>query len=89
MLTVLRNMRALVARPMWYAQVATLSADEDGNVDLADILCLAAATYGTERETCEIGIATHRVIEEMPVRDWKSTQQESLAVIDELIARLN
>lgn len=86
MLEVLTNMRQLVAKSLWYAKVATMSMDDNGDVDVSDILLVAALTYTTEACALTIGLSLPDVITNMPEKHWASTRDYTLDVIDALIA---
>jgi hypothetical protein len=81
------KMRQLVANPLWFAQVATMSVTDTGDIDVGDILAVAAFTVTDEAGALEIAMATQKVAEDVVVTGcYKDAHTFVLGILDKVIA---
>lgn len=80
-------MRDLIARPLWWAQVASMSTDEDGDVSVDDILAVAAYSVTDDVEALEISMEVQEAVENLTSSAYvvNGPQELTLALLDWVI----
>lgn len=81
-------MRSLIANPLWWAHVAACNCDEDSNLDIENVLAIAAYSV-TDFDTACV-IAEH--VAEATLRDMSECddpQELLIRLLTNVIARVN
>lgn len=79
-------MRALIAKPLWFQKVGSMSVDDDGDLELSDVLAVAAFSVADEGTSLEIGMAISHAVEDAAThRTYGGAHEYVLALLDHLI----
>lgn len=82
------QMRALVSRGLWWDQVAALSCDEDGDVQIDEVLAVAAFTVTDIHTAFEISAAVNEAVHAATNQAilYNGPQELTLALLNHVIA---